>query len=346
MLTYNLSELDRLAVHFVGNPSQEEPLTLSNNQLDIQTDDHELVIRYMMHSFKTEAMFHFNPSANAVYDACKKIFSGENDFVEASKEIATHLYDVTTHPKILSGDLFVARINKVNFHGEFCDAIVILKAEQEDSFAQVEWDNDVSKLTLTQAYRLDRVDKACLVLSLNSIEGYKVMVVDKTNGNAAEAQYWIDAFLELEAIEDSFHFTKQYMNLTKDFVKEHLPEDFDVNPADQIALLNRSSKYFKEKDTFELDAFAEEVLQQPEVANAFKKFTRDYSEEGEHSITEQFDINQGAVKKHAGMFRSVLKLDKNFHIYVHGNRQLIERGYDDEKGMNFYKVFFSNESTT
>jgi hypothetical protein len=46
------------------------------------------------------------------------------------------------------------------------------------------------------------------------------------------------------------------------------------------------------------------------------------------------------------MFKSVLKLDKNFHIYVHGNRQLIERGYDDEKGMNYYKVFFNNEAAS
>jgi hypothetical protein len=129
-------------------------------------------------------------------------------------------------------------------------------------------------------------------------------------------------------------------------VKEQLPENFEVNPAEQIALLNRSSKFFKEKQKFDLDNFNEEVLQQPEVANAFRKFTESYSEDPEHSISENFDISQTAVKKHAGMFKSVLKLDKNFHIYVHGNRQLIERGYDDDKGMNYYKVFFSNEQTT
>ncbi len=42
--------------------------------------------------------------------------------------------------------------------------------------------------------------------------------------------------------------------------------------------------------------------------------------------------------------RSVLKLDKNFHIYIHGDRELIERGYDEEKGKSFYKVYFEEES--
>ena len=40
--------------------------------------------------------------------------------------------------------------------------------------------------------------------------------------------------------------------------------------------------------------------------------------------------------------KSVIKLDKNFHIYVHGNRELIEQG-EDEKG-KYYKVYFKEES--
>lgn len=43
------------------------------------------------------------------------------------------------------------------------------------------------------------------------------------------------------------------------------------------------------------------------------------------------------------MLKSVIKLDKNFHIYVHGRRDLIERGFDEEKGKKYYKVYFDEE---
>lgn len=49
-----------------------------------------------------------------------------------------------------------------------------------------------------------------------------------------------------------------------------------------------------------------------------------------------------AVKKAQKHFKSIIKLDKNFHIYVHGDRNKLEQG-TDEKG-NFYKVYFEKES--
>jgi hypothetical protein len=346
MLTYHSASIQQLTVHYTGNPTQDEPLTLADGLITPDETLQETLLSYFLGSFKPEAFYHFNTAGNKVYNACKEIFSEKGDFLKASSQIASTLYDVSTHPRILGGDLFVARIGGVNLHNEFYDAIVILKAEQEDKFLQVEWQGAQPEIVLANAYRTDRIDKACLVFSNEEADGYRVLVIDKTNGNSGEAQYWLDAFLELETVEDSYHFTKQCMHAYKDFVKEELPENFEVNPAEQIALLSRSSKYFKEKDTFDFDNFASEVIQQQEVADAFRTYARDYSSDGEHSITESFDINPSAVKKHAGMFKSILKLDKNFHIYVHGNRNLIERGYDDQKNMNFYKVYFSNETTS
>jgi hypothetical protein len=49
------------------------------------------------------------------------------------------------------------------------------------------------------------------------------------------------------------------------------------------------------------------------------------------------------VKKQARVFKSVLKLDKNFHIYIHGNRELIEQGVEKD-GRKFYKIYFEKEA--
>ena len=40
---------------------------------------------------------------------------------------------------------------------------------------------------------------------------------------------------------------------------------------------------------------------------------------------------------------SIIKLDKNFHIYVHDSRELIEQG-TDEHGRKFYKIYYNEES--
>ena len=50
-----------------------------------------------------------------------------------------------------------------------------------------------------------------------------------------------------------------------------------------------------------------------------------------------------AVKKQARSIKSIIKLDKNFHIYVHGSRELIEQGVDEE-GRKFYKIYYKEES--
>ena len=49
------------------------------------------------------------------------------------------------------------------------------------------------------------------------------------------------------------------------------------------------------------------------------------------------------MKRQARVFKSVLKLDKNFHIYIHGDRNKIEQGVD-EKGRKFYKIYYEQEA--
>ena len=102
-------------------------------------------------------------------------------------------------------------------------------------------------------------------------------------------------------------------------------------------------KYFKEKESFDLDEFSNEVIANEEGIASFKSYKKSYEEEFDAAIADSFDISSAAVKKQARVFKSVLKLDKNFHIYIHGDKELIEKGFDDAKSMNYYKVFFKEE---
>jgi hypothetical protein len=48
------------------------------------------------------------------------------------------------------------------------------------------------------------------------------------------------------------------------------------------------------------------------------------------------------VKKQVRGLKSVIRLDRNFDIHIHGNRRLIEQGRD-EKG-KYYKIYYQEES--
>ena len=124
---------------------------------------------------------------------------------------------------------------------------------------------------------------------------------------------------------------------------DKLPEDFEVNRVDQADLLNKSVNFFKENDQFRIDQFADQVLEQEELKQSFEDYRKRFEDVYEVELNDQFDISKNAVKKQARFFKSIIKLDKNFHIYVHGNRQMIEQGVD-ENGKKYYKLYYNSEN--
>ena len=133
------------------------------------------------------------------------------------------------------------------------------------------------------------------------------------------------------------------LSVYKTFVTEKIDADFDISKADKIDMLNRSIKYFKEKDHFNMDEFSNEVIGNDEGIALFKDYKKQYEQDFDAPIDDSFSINNVAVKKQARVYKSVLKLDRNFHIYIHGNKELIEKGFDAERNMNYYKVYFKEE---
>jgi hypothetical protein len=72
-----------------------------------------------------------------------------------------------------------------------------------------------------------------------------------------------------------------------------------------------------------LNEFANEVMEHPEVIESFNQYKSVWQQAYEIDIPDNFTISDSAVKKQARAFKSIIKLDKNFHIYVHGNSDLI-----------------------
>jgi hypothetical protein len=86
------------------------------------------------------------------------------------------------------------------------------------------------------------------------------------------------------------------------------------------------------------------VFEEEGMIDAFDRFGKAYKEEKSVAFDDHFDISTHAVKRQARVFKSVLKLDKNFHIYIHGDRDRIERGVDERTGRKFYKIYYDEET--
>ena len=107
-------------------------------------------------------------------------------------------------------------------------------------------------------------------------------------------------------------------------------------------MLNKSVKFFKDNENFNMTEFANEVICNPDIIQSFNQFKSSFQQDYDVEIADNFAISESAVKKQARSLKSIIKLDKNFHIYIHGGRELIEQG-EDKKG-KFYKVYYMEES--
>ncbi len=350
MITSFEASLQHISVHHVGNPLQDERYVLSDAPLELKDEViPRLLLQYFLTPFeKTNEVYHLmHPGddlhLNEIFHYCTEIFEDENRFHELSQQISKHLYNVSSHPKIKSGEVYIGFFSGVQLEGELLNAVGIFKSETKETFLKVYPQDGGFGLDYEEnAININKLDKGALIFNTQKDEGYKVVVIDKTNGSN-EAVYWKDEFLKLKIRNDNFNQTNNALHIYKNFVTQKLDDEFDMSKADKIDLLNRSMKYFKEKDTFEMDEFAGEVLGNDQAIESFKTYKSQYEEEFDTHIPDSFDISDNAVKKQARVFKSVLKLDKNFHIYIHGNKDLIEKGFDDGKAMNYYKVYFKEE---
>ncbi len=340
--------LQEAIIHKVGNPSRGEELKLSANSLTLNDElVRSLLTRYFLHAFNEHDQYHFthisDVALNEVYAYVSAIFDHPKTFEAQSKLLAQFLYSKSTHAKVKEGELYVVRFGEVPFGAEYSDAIGIFKSETRETFLKVFPHGQSLEVIAEDGININKLDKGCLIFKQNRGDGYVACIVDATN-KQHDAQYWVDDFLQVTPYTDSYHNTNKAMGMCKLFISNELKEEFVVNKSDQIDLLNRSIDYFKNKEQFNIDEFAQEVMHHPEVIDTFKEYKQTYEQAKGITIDDEFDINPAAVKKGERIYKSILKLDRNFHVYIHGRKDLIERGHDEMKNKNFYKLYFDEES--
>jgi len=343
MLRYSEARIDRCYIDYIGSPAEHEDVRLSANVLNQFSEEVEALLKdYLFKAFVEAEYYAFdfadgNFSMNPMYQWAQEIFAERQKMENLHGSISKYLYTHSRHPQIKSGELLQAYVQDVLIDDQMVDAYCIFKVEQKDAFIKLK----EGEVKVDEGLIPGKVDKACIIFNMDGDDGYRLCVADRTS-TGTEAQFWKEAFLHVKHRADDYYHTKQYILSTKRFVKDRLKPLYDIERTEEAEIMNRCKTYLNENETFDKGSFEKEVFYDERVIKDFQDFQEDLFQEKNTRLADGFEVKQQAVKRYQSVFKSVIKLDKNFHIYVHGNRSMIERGTDEE-GRKFYKIYYNEE---
>lgn len=345
--------LDQLVIHKVGNKMRDEGVFVSPSLYQL-TDANleELLLKYFLSSFKNKVFQKFfhetDLHLNEMYMYASQIFIQTESFYEQSIHMLKHLYEKSTHPQIKSGEFYVAYFNDCRIGERSVEGIGIFKTETKETYLTVTQYATEFLLGSNRGINVKKLDKGCLILNDESPDGYRVLIVDAVNKGAQEAQYWKEEFLRLTQVEDEYYHTENCLDICQDFVENIYGQMHEADKKDQVLFMNQAIAYFDQHEVFDMEDFAREVIQEPQLVEQFKEHKELYELNQGLPPVDSFAISSPAVKQAKRKCRNLIKLDTEIEIKLKNpaveiEQQFIERGFDEAKGMQFYKIYFNQE---
>jgi hypothetical protein len=346
--------MEKLVIHRVGNRLREEGIVVAPDIYKL-TDGNveELLLKYFLSPFKEKVCYKFchdtDIHLNELYMYTRSIFINPQTFYEQSVNILKHLYEKSDHPQIKDGEFYMTYFSNCIINGENVDAVGIFKTEKKESYLKITNRRSEFMLDAERGINTKKLDKGCIVFNMAAPDGYRVAIVDSVNKSNDEAAYWKEEFLRLTHVEDAYFHTQNHLDLCRDFAENIYGPLHHADKKDQVVFMNEAIAYFDKNEKFQLDSFVQSVVKEPELIEQFKDHKQMYETNQGLEPAEDFNISGQAVKSVKRKFKNLIKLDTDFEIKVKpsltekGDVEFIERGYDEQKGMHFYKVYFNTE---
>jgi len=343
------THIESLSIHRVGNKSRNEAIFLSENQYGLNDEIVPLLKEYFFKSFreKEENYFQFAHEVdleyNDMFNLASEIFMNPSAMHEVSKKITRHLFEQSNHPHIKNGEVYVAYLTNVSIDNTIVDAVGVFKSELRTDFLQFEEKGSNLEMILQEGINLNKLDKGCIIFNHKKEEGYKILTIDS---NRYDAKYWLEHFLSVDAFQDDNFMTKKYLKFCQEFAKEV------VFPAEdkkqEVMFMNRAVNHFAKNDNFEESAFLNEVMDNPDLIPEFKSYKADRGEKYSIEDVTSFPIANAAVTDARKSIKNVINLDTHIQIKLdfinpESAEKFVEKGWDEEKQMYYYLVYFNKE---
>jgi len=145
--------------------------------------------------------------------------------------------------------------------------------------------------------------------------------------------------------DDNFK-TKNYLKLCQNFAKDVvLPAE---DKQQEVLFMNRAVNHFAKNDEFEESNFLTDVMENPELIPEFKHYKVEKGPKYSIEDVSSFDIANKAVSDARKKIKNVIELDTNIQIKMdfinpESAEKFVEKGWDEERQMYYYLVYFNKE---
>lgn len=349
MLNLYSAQIESISLHRVGNKSKNESAFLSAEPFSLNDEMAGLLKEYFFKPFreKEENYYKFSHEVdlefNEVFAAVTGIFENPSDHHQLSKKITTHLFEQSNHPHIKSGEVYVVHFSDMVIDNQKTDGVGIFKSELKHDFLQFEEKEQNLEILIRQGININKLDKGCIVFNVDKEEGYKVLSVDS---NRYDAKYWLENFLGIAPLTDENFYTKNYLKFCQNFAKDVvLPAE---DKQQEVLFMNRAVNHFAKNDNFEETSFLNEVMENPELIPEFKHYKVEKGPKYSIEDVSNFDIANKAVSDVRKKIKNVINLDTNIQIKMdfinpESAERFVEKGWDEERQMYYYLVYFNKE---
>ena len=349
MINLYSTQIESISLHRVGNQNKSEGIFLSEEPFSLNDETTGLLKEYFFRPFREKEENYFKLSNevdvefNELHKIATEIFADPSSAHLNSKKIATHLFEQSNHPHIKSGEVYVSYLTGLLLDNVKVDAIGIFKSELKHDFLQFEEKGSNLNILVQQGININKLDKGCLIFNVDKEEGYKVLSVDS---NRYDAKYWLENFLGAEPLSDDNFKTKNYLKFCQNFAKDVvLPAE---DKQQEVLFMNRAVNHFAKNDEFEESSFLTEVMENPELIPEFKHYKVEKGPKYSIEDVSNFDIANKAVSDARKKIKNVISLDTNIQIKLdfinpESAEKFVEKGWDEERQMYYYLVYFNKE---
>lgn len=349
MITRKNASISKFIIHKVGNKFNSTKNAFSEKTVDFDEASYDLMLPFLLRPFGSAVQsYRFNHHAdinlNEINSYATQVFNDDDAFVDVSKHIVNHLFEQSTSAQIKTGDVLVVMFEGIEYQDMTTNAIGIFKIENKVNFFQTYLENKSYDVLVQNGISSKKVDKGCLILNQSDTQGKIILSIDNNN---YDAQYWINKFLNIKYADDSNNHTQQYIELCKEFSIEVLKTSYGAQ--EQNTFLAKTIDFFKDNEVVAIEKFKEEVFEEEKHKTLFDAYKKTFEDEKDIVIRNQFDVSELVLNKEKKKIRTDIKLDTNIQIKLdidapEASSEYLERGYDEDKKMHYYKVYFNAES--
>lgn len=288
MIDVSSAKIVKIIVHKVGNKTREESFELSSNITKSNLELSDLFLKHYLLplSLQKETFNFFHESditLNATFKFASQIFNDNELFVEQTHNLAKHLYSVSSHPNITSGELIIFLISDIYINSQSYQGLAILKIESREEFLDVIEKNNSFELTEKSGISLTKIQKGALIINNN----YQVSVIDNLS---QKTKYWLDNFLKITQQRTP----ESYAKLSSTILKKISSKIED--PQNALTLKNNLTKKLNENDEITLNEI-KEISSEFILKNEVDKIVEQTYEKANFDLDNTMPISTESLSK-------------------------------------------------